>query len=250
MISLGGGMPDPSTFPFKSMTVELTSGDTLKINQEDTAVALQYSATAGIPSLVDFLEKLQIREHRPSSSAKDFQICVTNGSQEAICKAFEMLISPQDTVLVESPTYSGTLAILKPMNCRLMGVETDQFGILPDSLASILDGWDGSHSKPKIIYTVPTACNPTGATTSLQRKQLIYQICHLHNLLILEDDPYYYLQFSADSRVPSYFSLDKDGRVLRFDSFSKVLSSGMRLGFVTGPAPLIDRIVLHSQVTS
>ncbi len=98
------------------------------------------------------------------------------------------------------------------------------------------------------MYTVPVACNPTGASTPLDRKKEIYAIAQKHDLILIEDDPYYYLQFGDQGRTASYFSMDKDHRVLRFDSFSKILSSGMRLGFVTGPKPLLERLVLHSQV--
>lgn len=242
-------MPDPSTFPFKSMTVELKSGRTLRISEQDTAIALQYSATAGIPELIKFLQRLQFHEHHPRCPVDDIQICVTNGSQDALSKAFEMLISPKDSVFVESPTYSGTLAILRPMDCRLIGVQTDEYGLIPNQFSELLERWsDSPNSKPKILYTVPTACNPTSATILLERKQAIYELCRKHELLILEDDPYYYLQYAAQSRIPSYYSMDEDGRVLRFDSFSKILSSGMRLGFVSGPGPLIERIILHSQV--
>jgi kynurenine/2-aminoadipate aminotransferase len=90
--------------------------------------------------------------------------------------------------------------------------------------------------------------NPTGYSTSAERKKEIYEISRLHEIIILEDDPYYLLQF--DKPIQSYFSMDVDGRVLRFDSFSKVLSAGIRLGYVSGPQQLVERIMLHEQVKS
>ena len=104
--------------------------------------------------------------------------------------------------------------------------------------------------RPKIMYINPTGANPTGTVLPLDRRRKIYEIASKYDLLILEDDPYYYLQFTKGNRVPSFYSMDVDGRVLRFDSFSKILSSGLRLGFVTGPKPLIERIMLHMQVSS
>merc|ERR1719471_1860082 len=101
---------------------------------------------------------------------------------------------------------------------------------------------------PKIMYINPTGANPTGTVLTPERRREIYQIACEYNILILEDDPYYYMQF-GDGKVPSLFSMDTEGRVLRFDSFSKILSSGIRLGFVTGPRPLIERVVLHMQVS-
>lgn len=142
-------------------------------------------------------------------------------------------------------------------------VTSDEQGILPSQLSALLESYEGKAEKPKVcsrcfrvynneqvLYTIPTACNPTGASTPLDRKKEIYALAQKHNVLIVEDDPYYYLQFqSGEERTPSYFSMDTDHRVLRFDSFSKILSSGIRVGFVTGPKPLIERITLHSQAT-
>lgn len=87
--------------------------------------------------------------------------------------------------------------------------------------------------------------NPSGATTTTERRKEILALASKYNFLILEDDPYYYLYFGSDPRPPSYFSLDTEGRVLRFDSFSKVLSAGLRLAFVSGPTILVRAIDLH-----
>ena len=90
-------------------------------------------------------------------------------------------------------------------------------------------------------------CYLLGTVLTESRRKEIYQLAAEHDMLILEDDPYYYLQFLPGDRPPSFLSLDTDGRVLRFDSFSKVLSSGLRLGFVSGPQQLVERIQLHMQ---
>ena len=99
-----------------------------------------------------------------------------------------------------------------------------------------------------MLYTVPVGGNPTGVSQTLERKKEIYEIARQHNLLILEDDPYYYLQFGE--KIPSYLSMDVDGRVLRFDSMSKILSSGLRVGWATGPVELINVMNLVTQVSS
>lgn len=99
---------------------------------------------------------------------------------------------------------------------------------------------------PKIIYINPTGSNPTGTTIPAERRREIYKICSQYNILILEDDAYCFMNFS-DELVPSFLSMDTEGRVLRFDSLSKVLSSGLRIGWVTGPKPLIQNIELHVQ---
>eukprot|EP00730_Choanoeca_flexa_P019441 TRINITY_DN9495_c0_g1_i4.p1 TRINITY_DN9495_c0_g1~~TRINITY_DN9495_c0_g1_i4.p1 ORF type:complete len:405 (+),score=71.00 TRINITY_DN9495_c0_g1_i4:128-1342(+) len=252
MISLGGGMPNPTTFPVTGMSFQLQDGQTLSLSPEETRAALQYSQTTGLPALNEWLTDLIVREHAPPQ-ANQLKLCITTGSQEAAARAMEMLLEPeQDALLIESPTYSGALAAVYPMRVKLVKVPTDDNGLIPDALGKLLDNWDEEKErcrKPRVIYTIPTGSNPSGATLSLERRKQLYAICQHHNLLIMEDDPYRYLDF-APGRIPSLLSMDVDGRVLRFDSFSKIVSSGLRLGFVSGPAPLVDRIVLHGQAVS
>lgn len=258
MLSLGGGMPNPGTFPIADLHVELRSGEVLRLGPEATAQALQYSATAGLPRLVGHLLELQAREHRPPPAAAErLKVQVTTGSQDALSKAFEMLLAPGDTLLMEWPSYSGALAFLEPLGCHLATTRTDGQGIVPEEMAALLADWGSSPAgragapKPRVLYTIPVGSNPTGVSLSAERKAAIYDIARQHQMLIMEDDPYYYIQFNDSAiRTPSFLSMDTDGRVLRFDSFSKLISSGLRLGFATGPSQLIDRLELHQQATS
>ncbi|EQC42748.1 hypothetical protein SDRG_00471 [Saprolegnia diclina VS20] len=244
MISLGGGMPNPSTFPFESMSVKLKSGETMDLRGAALEAALQYSPTPGIPELVKTISGMMEQEHSPRGPAR--VLSVTTGSQDALYKAFEMLLGENDALLIEKPTYSGTLAHLHAVNCDLVCIDTDREGLVPDHLAATLDSWPASKKKPKVLYTIPTGGNPTGVSMSYVRKQRVYEIAQKHGLIILEDDPYYYLKLDGP-RVKSFLSMDVDGRVLRFDSFSKILSSGLRVGTVYGPAPLVERLNLHTQ---
>ncbi len=167
-----------------------------------------------------------------------------------------MMLNDGDSLLIENPSYTGCLSFLKTLQCDLADVETDAYGIIPESLESMLANWPESNPsgkkdqpRPRCLYTIPSGGNPTGATATLERKQAVYEICHKYNILILEDDAYYYLQFE-EKRIPSYLSLDVDGRVLRCDSMSKILSAGLRIGWITGPKPLLDRINIHTMVTN
>ena len=101
--------------------------------------------------------------------------------------------------------------------------------------------------KPKFLYINPVGGNPAGTNLSASRRREIYSICSEHDILILEDDPYFYLHFSSEP-MQSFLSIDVDGRVIRFDSFSKILSSGIRVGFTTGPKELLRPIMMHMQV--
>uniref|UniRef100_F6ZL38 Kynurenine/alpha-aminoadipate aminotransferase, mitochondrial n=1 Tax=Xenopus tropicalis TaxID=8364 RepID=F6ZL38_XENTR len=260
VISLAGGVPNPDTFPLKSASVNLSDGTKIDIGSTLMKRALQYSATAGVPELITWLKDLQKKLHNPptmtySPDKGKMELCVTSGSQEGLSKVFEMLVSPGDNVLLDAPTYSGTIAALKPLGCNLIGVPTDQHGIVPQALKDILSKWSPEDSgkpekkNPKLLYTIPNGGNPTGASLSTERKIEIYQLAQQYDLIIIEDDPYYFLQFNKEF-APSFLSMDIDGRVIRADSMSKILSSGLRIGYVTGPKPLIDRVILHMQVST
>jgi kynurenine/2-aminoadipate aminotransferase len=247
MISLAGGMPNPSLFPFTGASFTFSDGAKVDIPREELNGALQYSATPGLPQLLDRVKTVQTFEHSPPNPVS---VAITPGSQDGLAKLFDMFVSQGDTLLIEAPTYSGSLAYLEAIGCNLQTVETDESGLKPDHLASLLDGWDTKRQgkKPKAIYIIATGSNPTGASLSLERKKSIYAIAQKHNLVIIEDDPYYYLQFSA-TRTPSFLSLDVDSRVIRCDSFSKILSAGIRIGVVTGAPQFVDRLMLHNQAS-
>ncbi|KAI8829097.1 pyridoxal phosphate-dependent transferase [Chytriomyces cf. hyalinus JEL632] len=210
---------------------------TLTLDEQEVATGLQYSPTNGLPRLVDWLRNVQTTEHKPPV---EFDVCVGNGSQDMFTKAFDMLLTSEDTLLCESPAYVGPSPSCDHWDANL--------GLQPTELERVLAEWNDPATRPRVLYSVPIGGNPTGCSTTLERKKEIYEIARKYNLLIVEDDPYYYLQF-GETRTPSYFSMDVDGRVFRFDSFSKILSAGVRVGCVTGPKPLIERITLHSQAS-
>ncbi|KAI9454397.1 pyridoxal phosphate-dependent transferase, partial [Lactarius psammicola] len=166
-------------------------------------------------------------------------------------QAVHALVIPGDPVLIEKPVYAGVIPMFETLLCEMIEVETDADGLDLQSLRNILDSWPSTKPKPKILYTIPYGCNPTGATTSLTRRQEVLDVSRKHNILIIEDDPYYFMYFGTRPRIPSYFTLEAQtgdrsvGRVLRFDSFSKIISAGIRIGFVTGPTPLLDAIDTH-----
>ena len=240
------GFPNAATFPFKKITIDTKDDKQFILEGSKLQSALQYLPTPGLPSLVNFLQDLQEQIHRPPTQT---DLVVTSGSQDGLCKAIEMLMEPGSPVVVEEFIYAGTLTILNPYCPKFLVVKSDSEGMIPDSLRSVLmkASTSPTQSQPKVIYINPTGANPTGTVLTASRRKEIYAIASEYNLIILEDDPYYFLQY-LPNRPPSFLSLDTEGRVLRFDSFSKVLSSGIRLGFVTGPPPLIERINLHMQV--
>ncbi|KAJ8028785.1 Kynurenine/alpha-aminoadipate aminotransferase, mitochondrial [Holothuria leucospilota] len=259
LISMASGMPNATQFPFQEATFKLTDGTSVDIASADMKKALQYNPTPGIAPLHSWLMELQQHLHNPptfgmTEGEQKMDLLVTTGSQHGLCMAFEMLLKQGDKVLVSSPIYSGTRSILEPYSTDYLIVESDENGMKPESLKSKLSRWskddikDENSDIPKILYTVPNGDNPSGVSLTAERREEIYKICQDYNLIIIEDDPYYFLQFNKP-RFPSFLSIDVDGRVLRFDSFSKVLSAGIRVGFVSGPRALIYRIQLHMEAS-
>jgi len=177
-----------------------------------------------------------------------------SGSQDIINKAVVNIFNPGEPILVETPVYAGVIPMFTSLGLNVIPVPTDGEGIDADELERILAGWgEEKGRKPKALYTVPYGCNPTGMTASLSRRLKVLQLARKHDFLILEDDPYFYLYFGDRARPASYFSLDNpqdegwDGnRVLRFDSLSKILSSGIRIGWLTGPPTLVTAIERHT----
>ncbi|XP_061181725.1 kynurenine/alpha-aminoadipate aminotransferase, mitochondrial-like isoform X2 [Saccostrea echinata] len=257
LITMAGGMPNPQTFPLLDASLTLRDGTKIDLDAKAMKTALQYLPTKGFQPLINFINDLQFKIHNPPTYKADdhpgqMDVIITTGSQDGLCKAFEAMVTENDNILVELPAYSGTLAIVKPITSNIIPVESDMNGLNPSSLRQALSRWSPSEARkpgsdaPKLLYLVPNGGNPTGVGLTLDRKKEIYKIAQEYDLIILEDDPYFYLQFTKPF-VPSFLSMDTDGRVVRFDSFSKIISSGMRLGFVTGPQPLVERLELHSQ---
>ncbi|XP_019376607.1 PREDICTED: kynurenine/alpha-aminoadipate aminotransferase, mitochondrial-like [Gavialis gangeticus] len=229
-IMLSGDMPNPNSFPFKTASFTIDDGTTIEIGEDLMKRALQYSETSRIPELLSWLKDLQKSLHNPptanySPDQGQMEICVTTASQEGLCK-------------------------LKALGSNIVRVPGDKYGIIPKALKDILFKWRPENGrKPKFLYIIPNGSNPAGISLSTDRKKEIYQLAREYDFLIIEDDPYYFLQF-VKTKAPTFLSMDVDGRVIRSDSFSKIISAGLRLGFLTGPKPLIDRIVLHLQVST
>ncbi|KAF8072222.1 PLP-dependent transferase [Lyophyllum atratum] len=259
LISLLAGKPNPSTFPFTSFSFSARSplddniDVTLKLSDSELAKGLQYGATAGYEPLCDWIYGLQEFSHGRKRS-EGWGLSIGSGSQDLIYKAVASLVNPGDAILVESPVYAGVIPMFHSLRCEMIEVETDAHGICSSSLRSILESWPAEKPKPRVLYTVPYGCNPTGMTATLERRKEVLALAQEHDFLILEDDPYYYLYYGKAPCHPSYFALELEepetGRVLRFDSLSKVLSAGIRIGFASGPRRLLQAIDSHTATSN
>ena len=213
-------------------------------------------------------EELQIVHNPPY---QDWQCCMDVGSTSSYDLACRMFLTRGECILTEEYTFSSAAETVRPMGVQCVGVKMDEEGLLPSELDSILTSWDPSaHSnapKPWLLYTVPSGQNPTGATQSYKRRKELYRMAQKHDLYILEDEPYFFLQMQPytgpnapdvpppasheafiEALVPSLLSMDVDGRVMRLDSFSKVIAPGFRLGWITASEQIIERFVRHAEV--
>ena len=198
---------------------------------------------------------------------------MTVGNTSALDMALRMFTVRGDYLLTETYMFCSAVETATPMGVKCIGIDMDCEGLLPSSLEDLLANWDPSAhqgaAKPWLLYTVPTGQNPTGATQSEQRRREIYSIAQQHDVYILEDEPYYYLQMQPytgpgspsipppsshdeflSSLVPSYLSMDTDGRVMRMESFSKVIAPGLRTAWIVASEQIVERFVRHAEVST
>jgi aromatic amino acid aminotransferase I / 2-aminoadipate transaminase len=237
----------------------------------DISTAFNYGQGTGAAQLLRFITEHTELVHRPPY--KDWQCTMSVGSTSALDMVLRMFTQRGDIVLSEEYTFATAIDTMAPLGVKAVGIKMDEEGLLPDSMDEILTNWDPlmheGARKPRLLYTVPTGQNPTGATQGLERRRAIYTVCQKHDIVIIEDEPYYFLQMQpytgADSPdppapasheeflgalVPSYLSMDSDGRVFRMDSVSKIIGPGFRLGWVTASEQIVTRFKKHADLST
>jgi len=240
MISFAGGLPDPDTFPVEAFA---SCADVL---ERDGRTVLQYGASEGYPPLREAI--VEMMTGRLGYSPQPEELLVTSGSQQAVNLIGRALLDPGDVVVVEAPTYPGTLHCLRNAGARFATVPTDGDGMKVDLLPNVIAASEGATGKrPKLIYTVPDFSNPSGACMSLERRHHLIALAAEVGIPIFEDDPYGRLRFSGEP-VPSLKSLAGDAPVVIYaSSFSKVLAPGVRVAWTVAAPELIHAMVLMRQ---
>jgi 2-aminoadipate transaminase len=233
IISFAGGLPAPDTFPLKEFSAAMS--EALRV---DRAKALQYDVTEGYLPLKQYLCRwLSQRGVRCNPE----NVLLTNGSQQALDLIGKILIDPGDRVLVEDPTYLGAIQAFDPYEARYVAVPMDAEGMELEAAADAI-----KRSKPKFAYLVPTFQNPSGITMSLPRRRALLRLLKKNRLWAIEDDPYGFLRW-AGKKVPSLYELAGGSGVIYLSTFSKILSPGIRLGFIVADSDVISRLVLAKQ---
>ncbi|KAH8799743.1 putative aromatic aminotransferase Aro8 [Xylogone sp. PMI_703] len=291
LISLGGGLPSSENFPLEELSIKVPtppefteeetriSGTQLVVGKHDIRdqkslydleVALNYGQSTGAPPLLRFITEHTEILHNPRYS--DWHCCITAGSTAAWDAILRILCERGDYILAEEYTFSSALETAIPLGIKAAPIKMDEQGLLPQALDEIMINWNESARggrKPRLLYTIPSGQNPTGATQGARRREEIYKVAQKHDIYIIEDEPYYFLQMqpytsaspglesistyngnSSGKLLPSFLSMDMDGRVLRLESFSKVISPGTRAGWLVGSEQVIERFIRHFETST
>ncbi len=232
VISLASGMPDTQSFP-----TELLESVFVDMARRHKAELLQYTPTEGIAPVKRRIAEVMAEE---GISADPENILVTTGGQQAIDLITRVLVDPGDTIITEAPTYPGAVPSFLSFQAEAVQIDIDEDGIRVDLLEQELDRLAGEGITPKFIYTVPTFQNPAGVTMSLERRKRLVEIAAERELLVLEDNPYGMLRYSGDP-LPTLRELDGGNYVVYLGTFSKILAPGLRLGWIEGPSPVVEK---------
>ncbi|PVZ96623.1 hypothetical protein BB558_007448 [Smittium angustum] len=289
IISLGLGDPRPDTFIFSEVSATVAnlynkdgSSDstdsaqtTISLSEkkspgslvEGLDVLLQYGDGYGVRSLLGYAKNLVKNSHCPQY--EDWDVIISCGSTDGLDKATDVFLNDGDNIIVDEYTYINAIKTFEAKSYNQVSVGMDTEGMIPEELDRVCSNWQGPNPL-KAIYLIPTGQNPTGTTMSLQRRKDIYSVCQKHDLIIIEDDPYYYIQFGdapvADGEttlspeylsklpgtknlLPSMLLFDVDGRVIRLDSMSKLMAPNLRTGWITAQKRVIDVIRAHTDTT-
>ena len=238
IISFAAGNPSPESFP-----VEDLARLSAEIFENQASFALQYGITEGYTPLREAIAARQkARFGETMVRDTDTTLIVTGGQQglELACKAF---CNEGDAIICENPSFIGALNAFRSNGVTPIGVEMEDDGISLSKLEETLQNTKNA----KILYLIPTFQNPSGTCMSLEKRKAVLELAKKYGIVILEDNPYGELRFAGED-IPTIKSLDSDGLVIYCSSFSKILSAGMRVGFIIAPSEITTKMVVAKQV--
>ena len=239
IISFAGGFPDSAMFDVDGITQS-----SQKALQENAGMALQYGATEGFGPLRE-----QLAAFMATKGAKDVapeQLIVTTGSQQALDLLGKCMVSPGDKVIVEGPTFLATIQCFRLYGAEVISAPVDGNGVIVEALEKLI-----AEHQPKLVYLIPTFGNPSGATLSLERRKRVLELAVKYQTLVVEDDPYGDLYFDAPPPA-SLLALSPEVPGSRewlahCGSLSKVLSPGLRIGWLIASPELLAKAVMCKQ---
>ena len=239
IISFAGGFPDSTLFDVDGIREAVEAAFT-----QQAGAALQYGATEGYQPLREQISAFMAS--KGAASVRPDDLIVTTGSQQALDLLGKTLISPGDKVIVEGPTFLATIQCFRLYGAELITAPVDGDGVKTDVLEQLI-----AEHKPKFVYLIPTFGNPSGALLSAERRRAVLDMAVRHNTLIVEDDPYGDLYF-GDAPPPSLLALSDSvpgsrERLVHCGSLSKVLSPGLRVGWMVAPPELLAKATMCKQ---
>lgn len=234
VISFGGGNPSASSFPvedIRKITDELLA--------EKGPVLLQYGPTEGYAPLRKAISQYLLEPR--GVHVGDDCILPTTGSIQGMDLLSRIFLDRGDKVLVEAPTFLGVLQTLHVAGAELISVPSDDEGVLVDELEALV-----KEHRPKLFYCIPTFQNPSGKTLGLNRRKRIAELAAEYDFILAEDDPYYDLRYSGQA-LPPIMSFDSSGNVVLLNSFSKVISPGIRVGSIAATPEITRKMTIAKQ---
>ena len=239
IISFAGGFPDSALFDVAGI-LEASN----KALSEEPGAALQYGATEGYQPLREQLASFMASKGCTEVAPEN--LIVTTGSQQALDLLGKTLISPGDKVIVEGPTFLATIQCFRLYGAQLISAPIDENGVQTDALEAMI-----AEHKPKFVYLIPTFGNPSGGLLSLERRKKVLELAVQYDTLVVEDDPYGDLYFN-DAPPPSLLALSAQvpgsrDLLVYCGSLSKVLSPGLRVGWMVAPAELLGKATMCKQ---
>lgn len=232
MISFAGGNPSLDALPDKEVR-EIAD----YVMQENGKAILQYGATEGYPAFLESLTEY-VRNHL---NLQNFKVLPVTGSTQAMDLLCKALIDPGDRIIVENPSFLGNLQCMKLYEAKLVPVNSDGDGLDPEHLEELI-----KTVHPKLIYTIPTFQNPTGRTLCLERRKKVAELANKYGVVVAEDDPYRDLRYRG-ADLPPIKAFDENGWVVFLGSFSKVISPGLRVGYMAGDPGIIRKCTIGKQ---
>ncbi len=237
VIDLGWGHPSPRLHPTEALNVAAQS-----VLGTQSAVPLQYGAVQGFGPLLESLASYLSAQESYGGPVTPESLFLTAGASAAIDLATTLYTTAGDTVIVEEPTYYLIQQIFVDHGLNVVGVPTDAKGLDTDALADLLAS--GDSPRPKLLYTIPAYQNPNGSVLPLERRHRLIELAQHHDFTIIADEVYQLLHYGPPPPSPMAMLDDSpDGCAISLGSFSKILSPGLRLGWIHAAPGIIRRFV-------
>ena len=234
IISFAGGLPNPISFPQEELKISMD-----RITSQFKDKIYQYSTTQGLDSLREFIVQRYKKLWNMDITIEN--VIITTGSQQALDLLGKVFINEGDTIMVEKPSYLGLLQAFCSYEAKFVQTQLDDDGLNIEDLKRTM-----REHKPKLAYLIPNFQNPTGLTYTAQNRIEVFEAIKDEDMLLIQDDPYGELRFTDDERIP-YIGLNQSDKNIYLGSFSKIVTPGMRLGYIIAHKDIINMVETAKQ---